>query len=261
MKTPTPMGFIQRVRIEWLEQAAELALAGKSREEIRSILHETLVAPEGKGESEGEGGGRAGIGKNLQMAIGIVLNVWVAVPPDLRGLRDDGLRYIAALPTDEHLSVHWGMAMAVYPFFGKVAETTGRLARLQGTVSAPQVQRRISEQLGDHESVKRSTRRVLRSFVDWGVLADTETAGVYAASSPRTLSESLSAWMLEAAIISKRTNAGQIQAVVGSPALFPFALDVPSIKAVEASGRLEVSRQGLDQDMVMLRSVPAAVNA
>ena len=48
--------------------------------------------------------------------------------------------------------VHWCMCMAVYPFFSKVAEATGRLLRLQGTVAAAQVQLRVREQLGERRN-------------------------------------------------------------------------------------------------------------
>jgi len=44
---------------------------------------------------------------------------------------------------------------------------------------AAQAQRRIKEQLGEREAVSRAARRVLRCFVDWGVLQDTSEKGVY----------------------------------------------------------------------------------
>src|SRR5205807_3397044 len=50
--------------------------------------------------------------------------------------RDDGLDHFRRLAVDDHLAVHWGMSMAAYPFFGTVAEATGRLIRLQGSAGA-----------------------------------------------------------------------------------------------------------------------------
>ena len=75
--------------------------------------------------------------------------------------------------------VHWCMCMAVYPFFGTVAEATGRLLHLQGTAAAAQVQRRVREQLGERETVSRAARRILRALVDWGVLVETVNKGIY----------------------------------------------------------------------------------
>src|SRR5947209_6488434 len=113
-------------------------------------------------------------------------------------LRDDGLDHLRRLPLDDHLAVHWGMSMAAYPFFGTVAEATGRLLRLQGSAGAAQVQRRTREQLGERETVARAARRILRCFLDWGVLEVSTEKGVYQAAAVRTVEDTrLAAWLLE----------------------------------------------------------------
>jgi hypothetical protein len=73
------------------------------------------------------------------------------------------------------------MVMAVYPFWSGVAIQTGRLLRLQGSAAAAHVQRRIREQYGERETVSRAACRVLRSYLDWGVLQETGANGVYSA--------------------------------------------------------------------------------
>ena len=73
--------------------------------------------------------------------------------------------------------VHWCMCMAVYPFFGTVADAVGRLLRLQGTAGAAQVQRRLRERFGERETVARAARRILRAYIDWGVLSETDEKG------------------------------------------------------------------------------------
>ena len=69
--------------------------------------------------------------------------------------------------------------MAAYPFWRVVADVTGRLFRLQGSVVPIQVQRRAKELLGEREVVARSTRYVLRAFADWGVIDDARKKGEY----------------------------------------------------------------------------------
>ena len=80
--------------------------------------------------------------------------------------------------------LHWGMVLAVYPFWGEVALRTSRLLRLQGSAAAAHIQRRIREQYGERETVSRAGRRVLRSYGDWGVLKGSGARGVYAARAP-----------------------------------------------------------------------------
>jgi hypothetical protein len=42
--------------------------------------------------------------------ISILLKMWVTVPRELEGFRDDGLQMLRRLPRKEWIAVHWGMA-------------------------------------------------------------------------------------------------------------------------------------------------------
>ena len=239
------IGFSQRIRLEWLEHTAGLVLAGKQRSEIKGSLEDILRDQLSVGSNPKRG--------NRDKAVTILLCTWVSVPKTLEPLRNDGLALLQRLPSEERLAVHWGMAMAAYPFFGAVAETAGRLLRLQGSVAAPQVQRRIREQLGERATVARAARRVLRSFVDWGVLRDTEVRGRYEGVAVRPVQDRmLAAWLVETALVAGGTRTGLLAGLAGSPALFPFDLRVNTMMDLDGSPRLEFLRQGLDQEIVIL---------
>ena len=165
------IGFSQRVRLEWVEEAANLVLAGNDQTTINAGLQNLL-------KDKVSVGGEAERG-NREKIISILLKMWVTVPRRLEALRDDGLQILRRLPRRDRIAVHWGMAQAAYPFWGAVASQTGRLLRLQGTTAATHVQRRVREQYGERETVSRAARRVLRSFIDWGVLSETGEKGVY----------------------------------------------------------------------------------
>ena len=240
------IGFSQRVQLGWLEHTAALVLAGQPRAQIetalQACLHDKLSI-----------GGTARRG-NREKAITILLKIWVSVPPWLQPLRDDGLSYLQRLPHADHLAVHWGMTMAAYPFFGAVAETVGRLMRLQSTCAAAQIQRRIREHLGERETVARAARRILRCLVDWGVLQETREKGVYQASPARPVPDKqLAAWLIEAALLAQGTDTGVMQTVLQTPALFPFGMPRLYAADLEDQGRIAIFRQGLDEDMVILR--------
>ena len=241
------IGFSQRIQLEWLEQTATLYLADNTREQIQANLQDIL-------QDQLSVGGTAQRG-NREKAITILLNIWVSVAEDIEGLRDDGLELLRRLPVQDHLPLHWGMSMAAYPFFGAVAETAGRLLQLQGTVAASQVQRRLREQYGERETVSRAARRILRCFVDWSVLQDTEDKGVYRAAPQKAIEDDrLAAWMIEARLVASGSDAKPLQALVQSPALFPFSIGIPKTTQLGSNGRLELFRHGLDVDMVSLRS-------
>ena len=122
------IGFNQRIHLDWLEYTANLVLAGNPRDEIVAALSERLREKLSVGNDPERG--------NRDKAISILTKVWVTVPKDLQTLRDEGLDHLRAGGPSERMLVHWCMCMAVYPFFGTVADAVGRLLRLQGTAGA-----------------------------------------------------------------------------------------------------------------------------
>ena len=242
------VGFSQRVQLDWMRYAADLVAAGNSSAEIGEALQDSL-------SDKLSVGGRAERG-NREKAITIILKIWVRPPPEVQPLRDDGLILLRELPNFERIAVHWGLTMAVYPFWGAVAETTGRLLRLQGTAVAAQVQRRMKEQMGQRETVARAARRVLRSFHDWGVLDEEGTNGIYVGTAPvRIIEPRLTAWLMEAYLLSRRGGRGTPKGIVDSPALFPFAIHAYATSVAAGNPRLEVARHGLDEDLISLISL------
>jgi hypothetical protein len=240
------VGMSQRVRLEWFERTAQLALAGLSRPEIEAELKVLL-------EDKLSVGGSA-IRGNREKVITILQKTWLNVDGELEPLRLDGLQLIRDLPHTEHIAVHWGMVMAAYPFWGVVAETVGRLLRLQGSIGAAEVQRRVRELRGERETVARAARRVLRSFNDWGVLVDSPRKGTYQASpSTRLEGKRLAAFVAEASLRSTGAESAPAMSLVGTPALFPFVLEPAALYILPHRTRLEVYRQAGDEPVVGIR--------
>lgn len=241
------IGFSQRVRLEWLEQTANLVLAGNDKAAINEALQELL-------KDKVSVGGQAERG-NREKIITILLKTWLTVPSELESLRVEGLELLKRVPQRDHLAIHWGMVMAVYPFWSGVATQTGRLLRLQGSAAAAQVQRRVREQYGERETVSRAARRVLRSYLDWGVLQETSAKGIYSAGVTLAVDDSrLIAWLAEASLHARANGSAPLKDLIDSPSFFPFRLAHISAEHVASlSPRLNILRHGLDDDLAMLR--------
>ena len=241
------IGFSQRIRLEWLQQTANLVLAGNDKDAINTSLQELL-------KDKVSVGGQAVRG-NKEKAITILMKTWLNVPCGLEALRDDGLDLLRKLPRKDQIAVQWGMAVAVYPFWATVAAHTGRLLRLQGTAAAAHVQRRVREQYGERETVSRAARRVLRSYVDWQVLVKTGTKGAYSQGlSLRVDDPKLVSWLIEASLHARPKGSAALKDLLDSTSLFPFRLmHVSAEHLVSMSPRLDLLRHGLDDDLVMLR--------
>jgi hypothetical protein len=151
------------------------------------------------------------------------------------------------------------MVMAVYPFWSGVAVQVGRLLKLQGSAAAAHVQRRVREQYGERETVSRAARRVLRSYLDWGVLQETGTKGIYTAGTALAVDDSrLIAWLAEAALRARANDSAPLRGLIDSPGFFPFCIKmIHAENLVAASSRLDILRHGLDDDLVMLKEQPS----
>ena len=244
MKRRGQIGFSQRIHLDWLEYTANLVLAGNPREDIVAALSERLKEKLSVGNQPERG--------NRDKAITILTKVWVTVPSEFQSLRDEGLDHLRRRDPSDRVLVHWCMCMAVYPFFGTVADAVGRLLRLQGTAGAAQVQRRLRERFGERETVARAARRILRAYIDWGMLLESDEKGLYRGTAKRAIDDvPLAIWAIKAMLFAARNNPRSPSALLRGPHLFPFDLAVPSMRDVEACEALEISRHGIDQEVLL----------
>jgi len=245
------IGLDRLVRLTWLEKVSSLVLAGNELKDIKTILQDDL-----KGDFRST---KTDVRGSMDKTITILLKVWLTAPIELEPLRVEGLELLKRVPRHNRLAIHWGMVMAVYPFWPGVATQVGRLLRLQGSAAAAHVQRRVREQYGERETVSRRVRYVLRSFLDWGVLEENGTKGIYSAGPSLAVEDSrLIAWLVEASLHARANGSAPLKDLLDSPSLFPFRLKpIHAESLLAASSRLDILRHGLDDDLVMLRKQPA----
>jgi hypothetical protein len=241
------VGIDRLVRLEWLSKTALLVAAGNDSATIKSILQQEIKDSFRSGNPDVRG--------SLDKTITILMRVWLNVPGQLESLRLDGLKLLTSQPHSEHLCVHWGMIMAVYPFWMNVATQVGRLLKLQDAITPAQVQRRVREQYGERETVARRARYVLRSFIDWGLLTEGNPKGAYRSCSPTLINNSAAVgWMVEACLHAKANGGSIVRDLIDGPWFFPF--QIKTVTGQDLSGmspRLEFHRDTYRDDLVMLK--------
>ena len=243
------IGIKQAIRFEWMQKAANQLLAGLDAKTIRQELHEFLADRKGNG-SEGKRSDQT-----RTFVVDNLMKIWVSPDPELIPFRDALLAFLQENPSMA-LAVHWGMISAVYPFWFNVARQTGRLLALQDQVTQTQVINRLKEQYGDRQTVSRCAQYVIRSFVVWGALKDSEAKGCYEKVAPVSIADSdLAILMFESALIATPEAKCALGLLMNNPAFFPFHLPVISGDIVtQRSNRIDIVRYGLDDQLLMLNN-------
>jgi len=239
-----PIGFDRKIELSWLEMTAQLVAEGFDVADVKARLDILL---EGQLSNEG-------VRSAKSKTITVLMRVWSRIPNNLHAFRHEALALLHNCPRQEEVAVHWGMCSAAYPFFVDLAAATGRLLRLQATVGLDQIKRRLIEIYGERSTLHYALQRVARSLVDWGTLSDTEHRGVYVGAPKIDLTPDklLQSWLIEALLISSGQEMRPFDALAGSLALFPFAMDIMP-HDLRSSTRLEIFQQGLNEDYVMLK--------
>ncbi len=242
------IGIKQAIRLEWLDRAIHLLLAGLEPNAIRQELHEFLAnrTASSSGIERGE--------SSRTQVVNMLMKIWVSPDDAVLAFRDASLGLLQHNPALA-LPIHWGMVSAAYPFWFNVARQAGRLLTLQDQITQMQLFSRLKEQYGDRETVTRYTRCVIRSFVAWGVLKDSEAKGCYERVAPMSITEpNLAILMFESALLANPEAKGALGLLLYNPAFFPFQLPVMTGDFVsQRSDRIDVVRYGLDDELLTLK--------
>lgn len=232
------IGFDRFISLEWATTALKVRAGALLLEDLEALLD------------------AAGLGAAARTKTRTVLNrLWLEPRAELMGFADRGVAIFKANPDVPAAALHWGMAVATYPFFGKVAELIGRLSALQGDCASAEIHRRMSETYGEREGTYRMTNMVIQSQAGWGAVERVEKGKRVVRLSPTLVEDDLlTAWLIEAALrYSNKPLA--ITSLQSQPVLFPFNLTQSLAYLVSNSEHLTIRAEGSGNRFVTLREV------
>ena len=227
------IGFDRFIKGEWATMAVKVRAGKAEPEDVMALL-----------ESDG-------LSVAARKKTKTVLNrLWLEPRDELTDFVNRG---VALYQAGTSVSVlHWGVAIATYPFFAHVAEMVGRLTAIQGDCATTEVHRRMSERYGEREGTYRMTNMVLQSQADWGAIRRVENGRrLVRESSIAVTSIALTGWLIEAAIRS----AGKplAMATVGSlPMIYPFSMETSLAYAAARNDVLEIRSVGAGKEIVAI---------
>jgi len=231
------VGFDRRIKRHWLDALLDRVLLETEKAKLRAFVNRLLSKDHSGPEARGK-------------TATVLMRTWVLVPPHHTSIRQQALELLPAIPSQDRLLLHWGMALLAYPFFRDAAAATGRLLRLQDDFTLLQLQRRLIERWGDRSTVKRASQRIVRSMVDWSVIRDGSARGHFqAAAQPMAGSKASQLWLLQAALAAEAAEVLESKQLLNLPTLFPFKITVGLGDIRRAKG-FTTHRQGLNMEMV-----------
>lgn len=236
--TAPQIGFDRFIQLDWVAAALKVRAGTASLEELHELLD------------------TAGLGKEAKAKTKTKLNALALEPrPDLVDFIDRGVNVFRATDIAGELAAFaWGAAIATYPYFGKVAELTGRLTSIQGDCAVSEIHRRISEVYGDREVTKRATQAVIQTQANWGAIERVEKGKRLIRLAARSLpNNKMVAWLVEAALRC-HGKAVSLSSLHSLPLIYPFTFDQSLAYMVASSQMIELRSEGSSNQLVGLRS-------
>lgn len=228
------IGFDRFIRTEWVDCALQVRLGTAELADLDAILDEAKL-------------GKAARVKTLT----VLRKLWLRPSAELEDLATRAAA-VAANGTKSTIPLHWVMAIATYPFFGKVAELFGKLSAIQGDCTSAELHRRMSEIYGEREGTYRMTNMVLQSQADWGALRRTDKR-LEKCAHLRVDDTRVAALLAEAAVryYGKSLPASSLFSL---PVLHPFTVTTRVAQLAPQSRALEFRSNSRGEPLVAIRT-------
>jgi len=232
------IGFDRYIERQWIDQTAKWVVQGKVRSELHTLVDDYL-SPFIKGET------------SLRKTKNVLFGCWVNETEKNKAFKQQAIELWQQNKPEERLIIHWGLAMANYPYFASVARQIGRLNRLQGDVHSKELQKRVVEIHGDTESVRRAATRLLQSMTQWGILKQLNNSTFHVQSGLASSDRKLLSWLAVSPLLCSNRARLDVAEIHSDPVFFPFNIDTHFMKP-ETNTMVEIVHRGAVEVIIAL---------
>jgi len=229
------IGFDRFIQLDWAAAALRVRAGVSTLDDLADLVDSSHIGPAAKKKTR------------------TVLNrLWLEPRPDLVEFANRGVQIYRDAPETSISALTWGMALATYPFFGKVAEIVGRLTALQGDCTSAEVHRRMAEIYGEREGTRRMTNMILQSQASWGAMDRVDKGKRIVRKKAIDLhGSSVAAWLAEACLrYADRTL--PVASLDSNPIIYPFVLGSSTPYLLSRSRALEMRVDSAGNQIVSL---------
>jgi hypothetical protein len=238
MNSPSPqIGFDRFIQLDWAAAALRVKAGVATLDDLIELLDSSHAGPAARKKTR------------------TVLNrLWLEPRTDLVEFADRGVRIYRDAPDTSVSALTWGMAIATYPFFGKVAEIVGRLTTLQGDCTSAEVHRRMAEIYGEREGTRRMTNMVLQSHANWGAIERVDKGKRIVRKKTIDLHRTPVATWLAEACLRYTGRALPVANIESNPIIYPFNLGGSTSYLLSKSRTLELRVDSAGNQVIGLAS-------
>jgi hypothetical protein len=173
----------------------------------------------------------------------VVGRIWLRVPAQDVALRDRAASTLADLPPGDRIAVHWAMSELAYPFYLDACGVAGRALSSYGVITVATLRSRLSERWGARAVLPLAARKVLGTWIRWGVVTDGEDRNTYNADEPVAIGDVAAGIVAVARVKAEPAHAVSLDDLQHSPDLFPFRL--PDLRPIlQQSPDVQLHREG-----------------
>lgn len=231
------IGFDRFIQLNWATIALCIRTGVATIEDLMEVLDSSHAGPAAKKKTK------------------TVLNrLWLEPRPDLVDFADRGVQIYRDAPDTTAPALTWGMALATYPFFGRVAEIVGRLTALQGDCTSTEVHRRMAEIYGEREGTRRMTNMVLQSQANWGAIQRLNNGKRILRKNAIDLNGATIATWLAEACLRYSGRALPVANIESNPIIYPFNLGGSTSYILSKSRTLEMRVDSTGNQVIGLAS-------
>lgn len=234
------IGFDRYIEKQWIDQTAKWVVQGKERADLHTLIDDYLSLYI-KGET------------SLRKTKNVLFGCWFNETKENKTYKQQAVELWQQVKPEERLIIHWGLAMASYPYFASVVRQIGRLDRLQGDIHSKELQKRVVEIYGDTESVRRAASRLLQSLTQWGVLEQLSTSTFHVKRGLVVTDRKLLAWLAVSPLLCSNRARLDIAEIYSDPAFFPFIIDNQLMRP-ETNAMIEVVHQGVSETVIAIKN-------
>ncbi len=223
--------FDRFIRYEWAEFALHESAQKNGSSQLKPFLIKQGLAPQ-----------------SARRTANILSNMWFPKDPLSELLMERAFAILPDLSQREHVVLHWGMALCMFPLFRQTARTIGSLSRIQEVITKKEVISRILGEYSNQITIKRSIERIIQTLFNWGVL-ETKDEG-FVQSPPIILSNSLLIeWLLQSVILQSPDRYLPLKDLIRASEIFPFEIQMP-ILSVHENPTFSVHRDASGEEII-----------